>query len=195
MLVRHGVVDSIEEAFQRFLAKGAPAYVASTGSVPKPIKQQILELAARSGALTSIAHPMTLGLAPAELDRLLDDYAIRLGGLTGVGDPTTRATTPTSKRGSSRWHDATTSCRRVVRTFTAHSSRGSRSGPDEGEAPVFPMKSSTNCDLAAPCKGCDSPQSQTAPHDRGRGEHNLDNGRKRSPKTSERREAKRRVPS
>jgi len=78
VLIRHGVVDSIEEAFQRFLAKGAPAYVEREHVEPV----EILELAARSGALTSIAHPMTLGLAPAELDRLLDDYAG--SGLTGL---------------------------------------------------------------------------------------------------------------
>jgi predicted metal-dependent phosphoesterase TrpH len=71
VLVRHGVVSSVEEAFQRFLAKGAPAYVEREHVEPA----QILELAEQSGALTSIAHPMTLGLEPAELDRLLDDFA------------------------------------------------------------------------------------------------------------------------
>jgi 3',5'-nucleoside bisphosphate phosphatase len=71
VLVRHRVVSSVEEAFQRFLAKGAPAYVEREHVEPT----EILELAEQSGALTSIAHPMTLGLEPAELDRLLDDFA------------------------------------------------------------------------------------------------------------------------
>jgi 3',5'-nucleoside bisphosphate phosphatase len=71
VLVHHGVVSSVEEAFQRFLAKGAPAYVEREHVEPT----EILELAEQSGALTSIAHPMTLGLEPAELDRLLDDFA------------------------------------------------------------------------------------------------------------------------
>jgi 3',5'-nucleoside bisphosphate phosphatase len=71
VLVRHGVVSSVEEAFQHFLAKGAPAYVEREHVEPT----EILEVAGQSGALTSIAHPMTLGLEPRELDRLLDDFA------------------------------------------------------------------------------------------------------------------------
>ena len=71
VLIRHGVVSSVEEAFQRFLAKGTPAYVEREHVEPT----EILEVAAQSGALTSIAHPMTLGLEPTELDRLLDDFA------------------------------------------------------------------------------------------------------------------------
>jgi predicted metal-dependent phosphoesterase TrpH len=71
VLLRHGVVSSVEEAFQRFLAKGAPAYVEREHVEPN----EILQVAAQSGALTSIAHPMTLGLEPTELDRLLDDFA------------------------------------------------------------------------------------------------------------------------
>lgn len=71
VLIRHGVVSSVEEAFQRFLAKGAPAYVEREHVEPT----EILEVAAESGVLTSIAHPMTLGLEPTELDRLLDDFA------------------------------------------------------------------------------------------------------------------------
>lgn len=71
VLVRRGVVASVEEAFQRFLAKGAPAYVEREHVEPT----EILEVAGQSGALVSIAHPMTLGLEPRELDRLLDDFA------------------------------------------------------------------------------------------------------------------------
>jgi 3',5'-nucleoside bisphosphate phosphatase len=78
VLVRHGAVASVEEAFQRFLAKGAPAYVEREYVEPS----EIFELASRSGALTSIAHPMTLGLAPTELERLLDDFAS--SGATGL---------------------------------------------------------------------------------------------------------------
>jgi 3',5'-nucleoside bisphosphate phosphatase len=71
VLVHHGVVASVEEAFQRYLAKGAPAYVEREHVEPA----QILELAKQSGALTSIAHPMTLGLEPAELGRLLENFS------------------------------------------------------------------------------------------------------------------------
>jgi hypothetical protein len=72
------VVASVEEAFQRFLAKGAPAYVERENVKPT----EIFELAEQSGALTSIAHPMTLGLEPTELDRLLADFAH--SGATGL---------------------------------------------------------------------------------------------------------------
>jgi predicted metal-dependent phosphoesterase TrpH len=71
VLIRHGAVSSVEEAFQRFLAKGAPAHVEREHVDPT----EILEVASQSGALTSIAHPMTLGLEPRELERLLDDFA------------------------------------------------------------------------------------------------------------------------
>jgi predicted metal-dependent phosphoesterase TrpH len=78
VLVQRGVVASVEEAFQRFLSKGSPAYVEREHVEPT----EIFEVAERSGALTSIAHPMTLGLAPSELDRLLSDFAS--SGATGL---------------------------------------------------------------------------------------------------------------
>jgi 3',5'-nucleoside bisphosphate phosphatase len=78
VLMHRGIVASVDEAFRRFLAKGAPAYVEREYVEPT----EIFELASRSGALTSIAHPMTLGLAPADLDRLLDEFAE--AGATGL---------------------------------------------------------------------------------------------------------------
>jgi hypothetical protein len=78
VLIRRGLVGSVEEAFRRFLAKGAPAYVEREHVEPS----EIFELAERSGALVSIAHPMTLELAPSDLDRLLAEYAE--AGVTGV---------------------------------------------------------------------------------------------------------------
>jgi hypothetical protein len=78
VLLHRGLVASVEEAFQRFLAKGAPAYVEREHVEPS----EIFELAERSGALVSIAHPMTLEIAPSDLDRLLADYAD--AGVTGV---------------------------------------------------------------------------------------------------------------
>jgi hypothetical protein len=78
VLVHRGLVTSVEEAFQRFLAKGAPAYVEREHVEPT----EIFELAARSGALTSIAHPMTLGLTTPELDRLVAEFAD--SGATGL---------------------------------------------------------------------------------------------------------------
>jgi predicted metal-dependent phosphoesterase TrpH len=76
--MRRGIVTSVAEAFDRFLAKGAPAYVEREHVDPL----EIFEAASRSGALTSIAHPMSLGLVPAELDRTLHTFVEQ--GATGL---------------------------------------------------------------------------------------------------------------
>jgi len=78
VLMRRGVVTSVAEAFDRFLAKGAPAYVERE----HVDAAEIFDAASRSGALTSIAHPMSLGLAPAELDKTLHTFVEQ--GATGL---------------------------------------------------------------------------------------------------------------
>jgi hypothetical protein len=78
VLMRRGIVTSVQEAFERFLGKGAPAYVEREHVEPA----EIFEAASRSGALTSIAHPMTLDLDPAELDRTLAKFGEQ--GATGL---------------------------------------------------------------------------------------------------------------
>jgi predicted metal-dependent phosphoesterase TrpH len=71
VLVRQGVVGSIQEAFDRFLGPGGAAYV--------PKARLSLADAARvaraSGGLCVLAHPLSLGLPEATLARLLEDLA------------------------------------------------------------------------------------------------------------------------
>lgn len=59
VLVRKGYARDIKDAFDRYLASGRAAYLPRTrlGAV------EAIELASQSGAVTSIAHPHTLGVA------------------------------------------------------------------------------------------------------------------------------------
>ena len=58
VLVRKGHAETISHAFDRYLAAGRPGYL------PRARLEAIeaIELATRSGAVTSIAHPHTLGV-------------------------------------------------------------------------------------------------------------------------------------
>jgi predicted metal-dependent phosphoesterase TrpH len=77
VLARKGVVGSIQEAFDRFLAKGQPGYVDKERLHP----DQAIKLARESNAVAVLAHPLSLGLEPAELDRTIGE----LGGLGLAG--------------------------------------------------------------------------------------------------------------
>jgi 3',5'-nucleoside bisphosphate phosphatase len=74
VLVRHGVVGSIQEAFDTYLAKGGAGYVNKTRVSP----EEIILTARASGALAVLAHPFSLGLEGAELEAAI-------GGLAAVG--------------------------------------------------------------------------------------------------------------
>ncbi len=74
VLVNNGVVETISEAFDKYLAKGRPAYLERDRLEP----EEAIELATGSGAVTSIAHPHTLGLAS-------DEFQPRLKRLREVG--------------------------------------------------------------------------------------------------------------
>ena len=72
-LVRAGFVQSIAEAFDRWIGEGRPAFVARTGPAPERVIERIHE----AGGLASVAHPGTLRrddlverLAPRGLDAL-----------------------------------------------------------------------------------------------------------------------------
>ena len=52
-LVRAGHVRDIQDAFERFLGEGRPAFVARDGAAP----QEVIALVARAGGLSSLAHP------------------------------------------------------------------------------------------------------------------------------------------
>ena len=58
VLMRKGYVDSIQEAFDRWLAKGRPAYFERLRLAP----EESIELAHASGAVTVLAHPSSLDL-------------------------------------------------------------------------------------------------------------------------------------
>jgi predicted metal-dependent phosphoesterase TrpH len=58
VLVRKGHAETISHAFDLYLARGRPAYLPRA----RLEAQEAIELAAGSGAVTSIAHPHTLGV-------------------------------------------------------------------------------------------------------------------------------------
>lgn len=71
VLVANGAATDIQDAFERWLTKGAPGYV------PKARVEAASFLAAAKGsrAICALAHPLSLGLEPAELDRVLGELA------------------------------------------------------------------------------------------------------------------------
>jgi 3',5'-nucleoside bisphosphate phosphatase len=78
ILVRKGVASSVQDAFDRWLAKGRPAYVEKERLDPLPA----IALALQSGALPVLAHPLSLGLSPDELERTVGELAE--AGLVGL---------------------------------------------------------------------------------------------------------------
>jgi predicted metal-dependent phosphoesterase TrpH len=66
-LVAAGHVATVNEAFERYLSSGRPAFVERVGATPAVV----VELVHRAGGLTSLAHPGKLGrddLIPALVD-------------------------------------------------------------------------------------------------------------------------------
>ena len=78
VLVRNGAAISVQDAFDRWLAKGGPGYVDKRRLRP----DEALRVAVESGGVPVVAHPLSLGLAPGELDRTLGELAAQ--GLEGV---------------------------------------------------------------------------------------------------------------
>jgi predicted metal-dependent phosphoesterase TrpH len=78
VLVRHGVVGSVQEAFDTYLAKGAPGYVSKT----RVDAGTVVDVVTRSGAVAVLAHPLSLGLDPPALEHEL--RRLREIGLVGV---------------------------------------------------------------------------------------------------------------
>jgi predicted metal-dependent phosphoesterase TrpH len=78
VLMRKGHVSSIAEAFERYLAAGGLAYE------PRDRLDAVeaIELAAASGAVTSIAHPHTVGVGRDDYDAAFRTLAdVGLGGI------------------------------------------------------------------------------------------------------------------
>lgn len=74
ILYRKGYVESLGDAFDRYLAAGRPGYVPRM----RLGAAEAIELATASGAVTSVAHPHTLGVSA-------DDYARAFGELVASG--------------------------------------------------------------------------------------------------------------
>lgn len=78
VLLRKGYVSSINEAFDRWLARGRPAYVERERLGPA----EAVSLAHASGAVTVLAHPRSLDLTDTELSAALDELTD--AGLDGI---------------------------------------------------------------------------------------------------------------
>ena len=77
-MVAKGYVGNEEEAFNRFLAKGGPAYANKERMHPT----RAMELVIGAGGLPVLAHPQTLDLNSTELADLLAE--LKEAGLAGV---------------------------------------------------------------------------------------------------------------
>ncbi len=98
LLVKKGYVPDIPAAFDRYLARGCPAYVERYRLAPA----EAIELAHAVGGAAVLAHPLTLGVEGGELSALLEELAAQgLDGLEahyGAYGPTTRRSLATVAR-------------------------------------------------------------------------------------------------
>jgi predicted metal-dependent phosphoesterase TrpH len=78
ILMRKGYVTSVQDAFDRYIGKGCPYYRPKLGMSA----EEVLALAARIGAVVTLAHPLSLGVPLAELDTILAELADK--GLSGL---------------------------------------------------------------------------------------------------------------
>jgi predicted metal-dependent phosphoesterase TrpH len=80
-LVRAGAAEDVQDAFDRWLANGRPAYVPKARITPA----QVARLADASGGVAVLAHPLSLGLEPRHLEHLAADLAESgLGGIEAI---------------------------------------------------------------------------------------------------------------
>ncbi len=78
VLVRHGVVGSIQEAFDSYLANGRPGYVHKS----RLNAVDVAALATASGGVAVLAHPYSLGLTSSELASTVGELAEH--GFSGI---------------------------------------------------------------------------------------------------------------
>jgi hypothetical protein len=78
VLVANGAATSIEDAFDRLLAKGAPGYVPKA----RIDAASFIAVAKASGAVVVLAHPLSLGVQTPELEGVLGELAA--AGLSGM---------------------------------------------------------------------------------------------------------------
>lgn len=77
-MVAAGHVDTVQEAFDRFLADGGPAHVPNRGVDP----HEAMELVTASRAVAVLAHPASLKLSLRQLHSFVQSLAAR--GLRGI---------------------------------------------------------------------------------------------------------------
>ena len=81
VLVRKGVVGSVKEAFERWLAPGRPGYVERTKLEPA----DAIVLARQSGSVASVAHPLSLNLDGDDLEGAMRELSeLGLAGMECV---------------------------------------------------------------------------------------------------------------
>lgn len=81
VLVRKGVVGSVQEAFDRYLAKGRPGYVEKE----RLAVEEAVALARASGGVAVLAHPLSLNLTLRELDAAIGELAgVGIAGIEAV---------------------------------------------------------------------------------------------------------------
>jgi len=73
-----GYVSSTDEAFEKYLAEGRPAYVKKEKLSP----QKTIEEVARAGGVPVLAHPILLGMEDQKLDELI--VILKSYGLKGI---------------------------------------------------------------------------------------------------------------
>lgn len=71
VLVDRGVVNSIDEAFDRLLGTGRPAYIPKS----RVTIETVIALTTRSGGVNAVAHPYSLGLERYELEAQVEEWA------------------------------------------------------------------------------------------------------------------------
>jgi predicted metal-dependent phosphoesterase TrpH len=81
ILVRKGVVSSVQEAFDQWLAKGRPAYL----DKERLAAAAAIRLAVASGAVPVLAHPFSLGLdGPGTESTVAELAGYGLGGVEAI---------------------------------------------------------------------------------------------------------------
>ncbi|MGH2747227.1 MAG: PHP domain-containing protein [Actinomycetota bacterium] len=97
-LVAKGVVPDYQTAFDKYLAKGARAYVSRRLLTPA----EACELMVRAGVVPVLAHPFTLNLSTDEVEHFVDDLIpAGLKGIEGYhGDQTSKEQAPYRELGT-----------------------------------------------------------------------------------------------
>ena len=112
-LVDAGHVGSLQEAFDRLLADGQPAYVDAGSLGP----EEAVEVVAASGGAPVLAHPYTLRMGDAELERFVAGLVgARAARRSSASAPTTTTRSAHSRCGCAR---SSASCRPAAPTGTA----------------------------------------------------------------------------